>query len=104
MKVSLVKHIQTPSELISSIRHDWGSLDVHTRILFVFTGLFAFLFLLDIMAKLVIFPQMEKLVRHAYEGHAWSPIQLVFNRIAQDAHKTPIILYLDQLQVVYSWV
>jgi len=56
------------------------------------------------MAKLVIFPQMEEFVRNAYEGHAWPPIQLAFNRIAQDAYKTPIELYLDQLKVVYSWI
>ena len=96
-------HIQALSDISSSIRHDWGALDIRARMTFVFLGLLAILFLLDIVAKLVIFPQMEEFVRDAYEGHAWPPIQLVFNRIAQDAYKTPIHLYLDQLQVVYNW-
>ena len=78
--------IRTLSDISSSIRHDWGALDIRARMIIVFLGLLAVLFLLDIMAKLVIFPQMEELVRDAYEGHAWSPIQLAFNRIAQDAY------------------
>jgi hypothetical protein len=98
------KRVRTLSDLISSIRHDWGALNIRVRVITVFIGLLVFLFLLDIMAKLVIFPQMEELVRDAYEGHAWSPLQLAFNRIAQDAYKTPIDLYLDQLQVVYNWI
>lgn len=97
------KRIRTRVSLSSSIRRDWGALDIHTRMLFAFIGLLTVLFLLDIIAKVVIFPQMEELVRDAYEGHAWAPIQLVFNRIAEDAYKTPINLYLDQLQVVYRW-
>ncbi len=97
------KYIRTLTDLSSFIRRDWDALNIRARIMFVLTGLLAILFLLDIMAKLVIFPQLEEFVREAYEGHAWSPIQLVFNRIAQDAYKTPIDLYLDQLQVVYNW-
>ena len=98
------KRIRTLLDLSSLIRRDWGALDIRARMIIVFSGLLAILFLLDIMAKLFIFPQMEELVRDAYEGHAWPPIQLAFNRIAQDAYKTPIDLYLEQIQVVYNWI
>jgi len=98
------KRIRTLSDLSFSIRGDWDTLDFRTRIIIVFISLLIILFLIDIMVKLVIFPQMEEIVRDAYEGHAWSPIQLAFNRIAQDAYKTPIDLYFDKLQTAYNWI
>jgi hypothetical protein len=99
-----LKGVRSFSEISSSIRSDWYAHNIGSRLVFVTLGIIVALFVIDMMTRIVIYPQMEDIVIQAYEGHAWSPIQIVFNRIAQDAHKTPVNLYLDQLQVVYNWI
>ncbi len=43
----------------------------------------------------------EGLIAAAYAGHAPSLVQTAFDRIATDAYKTPLALYLDKFAVVW---
>ena len=87
-----------------SARRDWNELKPSSRFLVILTIILAALICLDLTTKLVILPQLEKIIAKAYEGHAWFPIQHAFNNIAEDAYKTPLNLYLEQLWVVYNWI
>lgn len=48
-------------------------------------------------------PAARGALEAAYDGRAIGPIQLAFNRIATDAYKTPLSLYLDKMDLVYAW-
>jgi hypothetical protein len=43
----------------------------------------------------------KEIVRQAYEGRAWPPLQSAFDRLAQDAHKTPLDAYLLKASWAY---
>jgi len=46
---------------------------------------------------------MQNVLRSAYDGTASEPIKSMFRSIAQDAHKTPVELYMQKLGVAYAW-
>ena len=51
----------------------------------------------------VFLPAARWMLEAAYHGNAIQPIQLIFDRVATDAFKTPLSLYLDKLDLVYAW-
>lgn len=55
------------------------------------------------VAHYVILPWMQSIVRGAYDGTAVGSIQWIFEHIAQDAHKTPLDMYLEKLTDAYEW-
>ena len=52
----------------------------------------------------IILPFLESILRMAYEGSAPEIINSLFQRVAQDAYKTEIELYLEKLRAAYAWV
>jgi hypothetical protein len=51
----------------------------------------------------VFLPAARWMLAAAYHGNAIQPIQLIFDRVATDAYKTPLSLYLDKMDLVYAW-
>jgi 4-amino-4-deoxy-L-arabinose transferase-like glycosyltransferase len=59
--------------------------------------------LLDLWSELVTLPTMKATVVRAYENRAIPPVQDLFDRVATDAYKTPIDLYLRKVDTAYLW-
>ena len=52
----------------------------------------------------VFLPAIESVLGQAYNGHALAPLQALFDRVATDAYKTPLPVYVDKLELIYAWV
>lgn len=46
----------------------------------------------------------EELIRAAYNGESWAPVNALFGYVAQDAWKTSIGAYQDRLKFFYPWM
>ena len=71
--------------------------------------LLAFLFVallstLDLWTERVIYPWIQRVLAQAYAGESHPWVIIAFERIAQDAYKTPLDLYLKKLDKIYVWV
>ena len=51
----------------------------------------------------VFLPAGRWMLEAAYHGNAIQPIQQILDRVATDAYKTPFSMYLDKLDLVYTW-
>jgi hypothetical protein len=55
------------------------------------------------LAGWVFLPSAKALLSQAYAGGAVKPIQILFDRIATDAYKTPLSIYFGKLELIYAW-
>jgi 4-amino-4-deoxy-L-arabinose transferase-like glycosyltransferase len=60
------------------------------------------LFLELFIFKALILPWMQTTVYNAYDGNAIEPINWLFKRIAQDAYKTPVSMYIEKINSAYN--
>lgn len=58
----------------------------------------------DSLSTQFVFDQLTRLIRLAYDGNAFWPVQGLFDWIAQDAWKTPLSIYLEKARVLYLWI
>jgi hypothetical protein len=82
----------------------WKTLSRRKRICLIVFIFVSMLLILELFVlKLFILPWMENIVRQAYTGAAFQPINWLFKHIAQDIDKTPIAMYIDKIDQVYQW-
>jgi hypothetical protein len=81
----------------------WMSLHKTKRIFLVsFLVVLVLLFLELLIFKAVVLPWMQAIVRNAYDGNAVEPINWLFKRIAQDADKMPVSMYIEKMNIFYN--
>jgi len=90
------------SILMNSLR-DWQQQKRLVKVLMASVLLLGTFILLDFFGLHLIETGLSRIIRTAYDGHAWPPLQRAFNDVAQDAYKTPLSLYLDKLKQVILW-
>jgi hypothetical protein len=62
------------------------------------------LVIVDSLSTQFVFDQLTRLIRLAYDGNAFWPVQGLFDWIAQDAWKTPLSIYLEKARILYLWI
>ncbi|TFH36034.1 MAG: hypothetical protein E4G99_05895 [Anaerolineales bacterium] len=62
------------------------------------------LLLIDLALGYIALPIIMSFIRQMHAGEAWQPLQSVFNRVAVDAYKTPLTLYLDRAYRIFLWI
>jgi hypothetical protein len=91
------------SETWEKVSNAWMELSRIKRVfLIILLVAFVLLFVEIFFLKAIFLPWMEQLVVRAYEGIAIEPINTLFRRIAQDAYKTPVSMYIKKLNDAYT--
>lgn len=74
------------------------------RLILILTGssFLAALFLAVLWFWDGLIPFLDSILTAAYNGQASWPVQTLFNAIATDAHKTPLVLYHDKLVSAFN--
>jgi hypothetical protein len=97
-------HVSTFKGAWRVLRGRWISAGRRGRRLLVMLIALLILSTLELfLLRLIVLPGLQALLRQAYQGTALKPLNQLFNRIAQDAYKTPLELYLQKLQSAYFW-
>lgn len=81
---------------------DWRALPARKRRVLVFGSVLGLLLLLDLFLVGTVDRLGRSTVIAAFNGQAPWPIQTLFSRIATDAFKTPLPLYLDRYNTVFA--
>lgn len=95
---------RTLREMLGRLISRWNS--ASTRVKIVMGGFWiAFLAIAaDTLTTHFIFLRFQMIIQNAYGGSAVTLVQVVFDRIAQDAWKTPLSLYFEKARSFYLWV
>lgn len=88
----------------SPMHGDWRKMKPILRVFIIFILILMGFILLDLAFDWILLPSFEKIIEDAYHGKAWVPINQLFAHIAEDAYKTPLPLYLEKLNRIFSWV
>lgn len=70
---------------------------------FIVLVIAALLLILDLWIEQGIYPWLQRVLSQTYAGASPPWMLIVFERIAQDAYKTPLDLYLRILDKLYVW-
>jgi hypothetical protein len=88
---------------LGEIRGRWEAASRTTRIALTSFSLILLFSILELFfLQRLIFPFLENVLRAAYEGSAPELINSLFQKIAQDAFKSEVNLYLEKLQAAYA--
>ncbi len=77
---------------------------VWERVVLLFVVALILLASLDLVFGWFFLPAGQRSIERAYEGSAMPLLQHVFDKLAEDAYKTPLRLYVDQFHNVYLWM
>lgn len=91
-------------EYRNRLRTGWQALEEPKRRMLGACLLLGLLLMADLFFVGVIHRLGESIVVAAYDGHAPWPIQSLYARIATDAYKTPLPLYLDRYHSFFASV
>lgn len=83
---------------------NWEEIPLPRRWTWTVGLILALVMAIDTACSLIAYPMMRGLVRSAYQGTAPALIAKLFNRIAQDAWKTPLDAYLLKLEIAHFWL
>jgi 4-amino-4-deoxy-L-arabinose transferase-like glycosyltransferase len=95
---------QSSDSLKASLIKDWNQRSILSRITIILTATTLILLLIDLWSETIIYPTATSLISNAYSGRAIPWIQTVFDRIAEDAYKTPLALYLGKFDTAFLWL
>ncbi len=96
-KVSIRSHLD-------QLASDWRDLGLGRRWALLIGGILAGLFLLDLWSLGWMVKLAEHVVTDAYYGRSSSLIKALFARVATDAYKTPLELYIAKIDVGAFWL
>jgi hypothetical protein len=83
---------------------EWRGAPRRRRVLFSIGVALATLLLLDLWVFHGLLHAAEGVVRHAYDGTSLDLINRAFERVATDAYKTPVELYLGKVDRAVFWL
>lgn len=88
-----------------SLRQRWKATSgLQKTIMGILIALFLFVTIELLFLKSFLLPFAQTVVRDAYQGESIPLINSLFERIAQDAYKTPLDLYLGKINRLYGWL
>lgn len=87
-----------------SIVDDWDHVNGRLKAGLVLSLALAGLLAVDLLCGWVVLPWIQETVAAAYRGNAWWPVNWMFQWIAQDAYKTPEVLYIEKATTAYLWL
>lgn len=90
--------------LVSEARREFFSLDTFRQWLLVIAVAILVWFTVDILFGFQFLPISKQELSLAYHGQALPLLQAWFDRVATDAYKTPLNLYMQKLDMVYGWM
>jgi hypothetical protein len=88
----------------SDSTREWSAVTKLQRSVFLALVTTALLLTLDLWIEQLIYPWIQGVISQAYDGASSPWILIVFERVAQDAYKTPLDLYLNKLDKLYVWI
>jgi hypothetical protein len=88
----------------SEIAQNFSALDGKRKLVLICTVILTLLLGILLLEKSIVLTPINQLVNEAYQGIIWSPLQRIFDVVAQDAYKTPVSAYLAKIDVIYSWI
>ncbi len=92
------------AEKWDSLRSSWKATSRSRKTIMVFLILLFLIVTIEfIFLKSIILPFLQTVVRDAYQGISIPLINSLFERIAQDAYKTSMELYLGKISRLYDW-
>lgn len=83
---------------------DWRALSGRTRLVIVLGIVAGGAILLDLWVVHGLLRLGESVVRSAYQGELWPLVNRVFERVATDAYKTPVSLYIGKFDRAVFWL
>lgn len=83
--------------------NSWKHRSKVMRVAIVLTALATLAILIDLWGEFWIYPKLQALLEAAYRSDAATPLQNLFDRVATDAYKTPLVLYLEKLDKAFLW-
>ena len=87
----------------SDSTREWSIMTPLHRSVFLALFIVALLLVLDLWIEQMIYPWIQRVLSQAYAGDSHPWILAAFERIAQDAYKTPLDMYLNKLDKLYIW-
>jgi hypothetical protein len=95
---------QVIGEYLVRWRTRWQTLERGRQRIILATLLLGLLLLADLFFVGVLHQMGESILVAAYDGRAPSPIQALYARIATDAYKTPLALYVERYNSLFAAV
>lgn len=86
----------------SSVVADWGTLPLSRKSALALTCLVCLVALCDLLFIGLLRRESEALLQAAYEGRGSPLVQRIYSGIAQDAYKTPLVLYQGKLAAGFN--
>ncbi len=88
-----------------SLRQNWKGTSSSQKAIMAFLLLLFVIVTIELLhLKSFLLPLMQTVVRDAYHGESIHLINSMFERIAQDAYKTQLDLYLGKISILYNWI
>lgn len=93
----------SPRGALRTLSSEWKRAPLAGRVLSLASLSLFLLALADALGQFLLLPLLRRSVTRAYAGEAVAPIQVLFDLVATDAYKTPLILYQQKATRVYAW-
>jgi hypothetical protein len=90
--------------LVPRAAEEWHALTPGARAVFAAGIAVGAALLVDLWVSHGLLGLAEQTVRNAYHGQAWGPINRAFARVATDAYKTSVDLYLAKVDRAMFWL
>lgn len=92
------------SHFLDSLRDDWEGSSNIERSRLILLMLFAVGVGIALLTNLLILPNLLRQVSEAYRGEASPLVSKLFEQFAEDAHKTPLDHYLNEVRTLFFWL
>jgi hypothetical protein len=91
------------SKFLRRLITGWKTAPTRSKVVLGFLWCSLLVTAVDSQTSHFFFGRFTWLIRQAYDGQAFWPVQNLFNWAAQDAWKTPLPMYLEKARILYLW-